>query len=77
MLRLTPCACGIQYLVRLNRATWMRLIPTRRHYFCAKCKTTQLLPRRAFACVSWWMPSAPADLERADAARARAEAAPR
>ena len=57
MLRLTPCHCGLQYLVRLNRAAWMRLWPTRRHYFCAKCKHRQFLPRRAL--VSWWLPEAP------------------
>ncbi|HET8745072.1 MAG TPA: hypothetical protein VFM98_05680 [Ramlibacter sp.] len=55
-LRLTPCSCGLQYLVRMNRAPWMRLVPTRRHYFCAKCKQPQFLPRRAFA--SWWLPRA-------------------
>lgn len=56
-MRLTPCECGPEYLVRLNREGWMRWIPTRRHYFCAKCKERQLLPRRAF--VSWWLPNAP------------------
>ena len=56
-MKLTPCSCGLQYLVRLNRALWMRCIPTRRHYFCAKCKPRQLLPRSAFA--SWWLPSHP------------------
>ena len=57
MLRITPCSCGEQYLVRLNRSTWMRFVPGRRHYFCAKCKQRQWLPRRAFA--SWWLPAAP------------------
>jgi hypothetical protein len=63
MPRFTPCACGIQYLVRLDREPWMRWIPTRRHYFCAKCRQTQLLPRCAFASVSWWMPTAPSALD--------------
>lgn len=75
-MRFTPCACGMQYLVRLDRQPWMRLIPTRRHYFCAKCKNRQLLPRRAF--VSWWLPgpppssSLPAPDTRAPRAQARA-----
>jgi len=61
MLRFTPCACGTQYLVRLDRHAWMRLVPTRRHYFCAKCKETQFVPRHAG--VSWWLPSTRAELD--------------
>lgn len=54
MLRFTSCRCGIEYLVRLRREAWMKLIPTRRHYFCAKCKDTQFTPRRD---AGWWLPS--------------------
>ena len=61
MLRLTPCDCGSQYLVRLNRMAWMRIVPTRRHYFCAKCRDRQFVPRHEM--VSWWLPQAPEEGE--------------
>ena len=44
-MKLTPCDCGLQYLVRLDRALWMRLVPGRRHYFCVRCRCHQLLSR--------------------------------
>jgi hypothetical protein len=44
-MKLTPCGCGISYLVRLNRSFWMRWVPGRRHYFCVCCKSHQLLSR--------------------------------
>lgn len=44
-MQLTPCGCGVTYLVRLNRTLWMRLLPGRRHYFCVRCKAHQLLSR--------------------------------
>ena len=66
MVRFEACGCGTQYLVRLNRDLWMRLFQTRRHYFCAKCKTRQFLPRSAL--VTWWVPR--------DAVRSEPPAAP-
>jgi hypothetical protein len=54
MLRFTACDCGIQYLVRIDRDAWMRVWQIRRHYYCAKCKDRQFLPRSSL--VSWWMP---------------------
>jgi hypothetical protein len=44
-MRLTLCDCGVAYLVRLNRSFWMRFVPGRRHYFCVRCKSHQLLSR--------------------------------
>lgn len=44
-MRLTLCDCGLAYLVRLNRSFWMRLVPGRRHYFCVRCKSHELLSR--------------------------------
>ncbi|HEY0825220.1 MAG TPA: hypothetical protein VGD76_15645 [Ramlibacter sp.] len=44
-MRLTPCDCGVSWLVRMNRTFWMRLLPGRRHYFCVRCKSAQLLSR--------------------------------
>lgn len=46
-MRLTLCDCGVAYLVRLNRSFWMRFVPGRRHYFCVRCKSHQLLSRQA------------------------------
>ncbi|HET8747635.1 MAG TPA: hypothetical protein VFM98_18700 [Ramlibacter sp.] len=45
-MRLSLCDCGVAYLVRLNRSFWMRFVPGRRHYFCVRCKTHQLLSRQ-------------------------------
>jgi hypothetical protein len=44
-MRLTPCDCGVSWLVRMNRSFWMRLLPARRHYFCVRCRSAQLLSR--------------------------------
>lgn len=44
-MRMSPCGCGVTFLVRLNRALWMRLLPGRRHYFCIRCSSHQLLSR--------------------------------
>ena len=44
-MRLTLCDCGVAYLVRLNRSFWMRFVPGRRHYFCVRCKSHELLSR--------------------------------
>lgn len=44
-MRLTPCDCGVTWLVRMNRSFWMRLLPARRHYFCVRCRSAQLLSR--------------------------------
>jgi hypothetical protein len=46
-MRLNLCDCGVAYLVRLNRSFWMRFVPGRRHYFCVRCKSHQLLSRHA------------------------------
>lgn len=69
-MRLTLCDCGVAYLVRLNRTAWMRFVPGRRHYFCVRCKSHQLLSRnnlrRAFPTLPQMIASgvtAPADLE--------------
>ena len=45
-MRLNLCNCGVAYLVRLNRSFWMRFVPGRRHYFCVRCKSHQLLSRQ-------------------------------
>lgn len=70
MLRFTACTCGMQYLVRLNADAWMKVIPTRRHYFCAKCRTRQFVPRKSL--VSWWLPSNRVPLEAQPPMRAAA-----
>jgi hypothetical protein len=44
-MRLNPCDCGVCYLVRMNRSLWMRLVPARRHYYCVRCRSSQLLSR--------------------------------
>ena len=44
-MRLTLCDCGVAYLVRLDRTAWMRFVPGRRHYFCVRCTSHQLLSR--------------------------------
>jgi ribosomal protein L37AE/L43A len=54
MLRFSACSCGVRFLVRIDREWWMRLMFFRRHYYCPRCKTRQLLPRKAF--VSAWLP---------------------
>lgn len=46
-MRLTLCDCGVAYLVRLNRSFWMRFVAGRRHYFCVRCKSHELLSREA------------------------------
>lgn len=40
------CGCDVRLLVRLTRRPWMRILRSRRHYFCAKCKERQFLSRR-------------------------------
>jgi hypothetical protein len=46
MLKLTTCGCGTASLVRLRRSWWMRLLPNRRRYQCARCGADLLLDRR-------------------------------
>ena len=69
-MRLTLCNCGVAYLVRLNRSFWMRFVPGRRHYFCVRCKSHQLLSRvglrRAF-------PTLPAQMDTSATAPAALE----
>jgi hypothetical protein len=71
-MRLTLCTCGVAYLVRLNRSFWMRFVPGRRHYFCVRCKSHELLSRhslrRAF-------PSLPAQMDSSATAPAALEPA--
>jgi hypothetical protein len=69
-MRLTPCNCGLGYLVRLNRSLWMRLVPGRRHYYCVRCKSHELLSREGLRALFPELPSlmdrdqtAPAPLE--------------
>ena len=69
-MRLTLCNCGVAYLVRLDRSFWMRFVPGRRHYFCVRCKSHELLSRnglrRAFPTLPRQMDiaaTAPAALE--------------
>lgn len=45
-MKLNPCDCGVFYLVRMNRSTWMRMLPGRRHYYCVRCKAHELLSRQ-------------------------------
>lgn len=45
MVRLTTCDCGPDFLIRMNRSWWMRLIPERRFYYCARCDTEMFLSR--------------------------------
>jgi hypothetical protein len=47
VLKLTACNCGARGLVRIDRAFWMRLVPTRRLYYCPACETRQFLTRSA------------------------------
>lgn len=47
MVKLTPCGCGARNLVRIDRSFWMRLVPTRRYYFCPVCRSNQFLSRKA------------------------------
>lgn len=47
LLRLTACTCGAHGLVRVDRALWMRLFPTRRHYYCPACRASLFLSRDA------------------------------
>lgn len=45
MVKLNPCECGPAFLIRMNRSCWMRLIPTRRLYYCARCDMEMFLTR--------------------------------
>jgi hypothetical protein len=47
VLRFTACDCGARGLVRVERSFWMRLVFTRRHYYCPSCRANLLLSRRA------------------------------
>jgi len=44
-MRWSWCGCEVRFLVRLDRRLWMRLVPGRRHYYCARCKAHQFLSR--------------------------------
>jgi hypothetical protein len=44
-MRWSCCGCDVRFLVRLDRRLWMRAVPGRRHYFCARCKAHQFLSR--------------------------------
>lgn len=43
MLRLTECGCGLRSLVRIHRASWMKLFPGRRLYRCVQCDAHQFM----------------------------------
>ena len=49
MVKLTTCGCGMASLVRLRRSWWMRLMPNRRRYYCARCDSDLLVDRRDVA----------------------------
>lgn len=43
-MKLTACGCGTEYLERIERSWWMRLLfPRRRLYYCSACRTKRLL----------------------------------
>jgi hypothetical protein len=44
-MKFSLCNCGVRYLVRANRSYWMRLFIGRRHFFCVRCRSNQLLSR--------------------------------
>lgn len=69
-MRLNPCGCGLGYLVRLNRTFWMRFVPGRRHYYCVRCKSHELLSREDLRRL---FPSLPSVLDRDDTAPAPLE----
>jgi hypothetical protein len=47
MVRLKTCDCGPAFLIRTNRSWWMRWIPSRRLYYCARCDSEMFLTREA------------------------------
>jgi hypothetical protein len=59
VLRLTACCCGARNLVRVDRSFWMRLVPTRRHYYCPLCRSNQFLSWRAVLRALEVAPAAP------------------
>lgn len=69
----TPCDCGLRFLVRLNRTFWMRLVPGRRHYYCVRCSSHELLAREGLRRL---FPTAPAELLVAETAPAPLEDLP-
>jgi hypothetical protein len=66
----TPCDCGLRFLVRLNRELWMRLVPGRRHYYCVRCRSHELLSREGLRRL---FPAAPSELLVAETAAAPLE----
>jgi hypothetical protein len=42
-MRFTACDCGVQHYGRAQRASWMKLLWTRRLYHCASCEQSMLL----------------------------------
>lgn len=47
MVRLAPCGCGAEYLVRIERAWWMRAFAWRRLYFCTRCRARLFIRKPA------------------------------
>jgi hypothetical protein len=47
MVRLAPCGCGTEYLVRIERAWWMRAFGWRRLYFCTRCRARLFIRKPA------------------------------
>lgn len=37
------CECEVRFLVRRDPDAWMKLVPGRRPYYCARCHQNQLL----------------------------------
>lgn len=50
------CAeCDFSELERVPRRLWMRLLPPLRHYYCKRCQSTLLAPKRLVESRQWMM----------------------
>ena len=45
MLKLSPCGCGPEFLVRIERSWWMRVFTWKRLYFCTQCRRRLFIAR--------------------------------
>jgi hypothetical protein len=45
MLKLSPCGCGAEFLVRIERSWWMRVFTWKRLYFCTQCRRRLFIAR--------------------------------
>jgi hypothetical protein len=75
MLKLSPCECGPEFLVRIERAWWMRVFTWKRLYFCTQCRRRLLIARPHLAVPGGTVPQALA-ARRAEPAAATAPLAP-